>query len=70
MNCINILTARLCALREIIAAGRDSVTVKECATITGLDPATVRSYVGAGRLPKIRDGRRVFIPLSAIEKLI
>jgi len=46
------------------------VTVAEAAELLCVDPKTVRNRIGSGDLEAYRHGRRVVIPLAAIERLI
>ena len=46
------------------------LTTTEAARIFGVSPRTLRKYVDRGLLPGIRLGRRVFIPVEALRRLL
>jgi excisionase family DNA binding protein len=47
-----------------------AVDVRTAATMTGLSQHTIRQYIRRGLLGVTRCGRRVLIPVGALEKLI
>ncbi len=52
----NLLTTRL------------SLSVAEAAVVLGISPNTVTAEIRKGRLPSIRHGRRVLIPVAALRR--
>ena len=54
----------------MIEPKRQVLTVSEAARVFGVSPRTLRRYVDRGHLPGIRLGRRVFIPVEALRRLL
>lgn len=48
---------------------RYALSVIEVARALGVSPNTIRMLINAGKLPHIRAGRRVLVPVSALEHL-
>jgi excisionase family DNA binding protein len=46
------------------------LTVKQVAARLGLQEGTIRTWLARGRLPKVRCGRAVRVPASAIKDFI
>jgi excisionase family DNA binding protein len=49
---------------------RRVVSVPEAALLLGLRPSTIRAWIGRRRIPFVRLGRRVVIPMEAIDDLL
>ena len=49
---------------------RKTVTVKEAATLLGIGRDTAYAAVRDGTLPSIRLGKRLVIPIAALNKLL
>lgn len=47
---------------------RLSLSVSEAAGVLGICPNTVTAEIRRGRLPSIRHGRRILIPVAALRK--
>ena len=47
-----------------------TVTVPECAKALGISRGTAYSLVAAGRLPALRLGKRLVVPVKALERLL
>jgi excisionase family DNA binding protein len=46
------------------------VSVEEAARSLGLKPATIRAWIGARKIASVHLGRRVMIPMEAIDDLL
>lgn len=46
-----------------------AVDVREAARLLSVSPYTLRRYIRCGRVPSIRLGRRVLIPVAALQAL-
>lgn len=49
---------------------RRTFTVKEAAHLLGVSVSTCREAIRAGQIPAIRCGRRVLVPVQALERLL
>jgi excisionase family DNA binding protein len=47
-----------------------ALTIKEAAEATSLSPHTIRKYIRNGSIAAYRVGRRILVPVSAIEELL
>lgn len=47
-----------------------AVSVSRAATLVGVSRATIRVYAKTGRLRVARLGRRVIVPINALEQLV
>jgi excisionase family DNA binding protein len=47
-----------------------SVSIARAASLVGLSKWTIRDYCRSGRIPVARFGKRVLIPMSALEKFV
>jgi len=47
-----------------------SVSVVEAGRLLSISPRTVRRYILRRRLPAIRIGRRLLVPLDSLRKLV
>jgi excisionase family DNA binding protein len=47
----------------------EMVDVREAAVIAGRDPETIRRWIRAGRLTAQRQGNRLIVPRSQVERL-
>jgi len=57
--------------QEMIRADRPiAVSVGRAATLVGVSRSTIRSFAKTGRLRVARLGRRVIVPLNALEQLV
>ena len=45
----------------------NGLSVIEVAEVLGLHPHTIRRHVWSGRIPAVKHGRRVVIPLDSVE---
>lgn len=55
---------------RILKAEPRVVNINEAARLLGIRPSTVRAYVSRRKISSVRIGRRVLIPLDAINELI
>ncbi|NKE71259.1 helix-turn-helix domain-containing protein [Candidatus Manganitrophus noduliformans] len=55
---------------ENVNLARRYLRVPEASHYTGLSEATIRKWIFIKRLPSVRLGRAVLIPLEALEKMI
>jgi excisionase family DNA binding protein len=46
------------------------VSVEEAARTIGLKPSTIRAWIGAKKIASVHPGRRVIIPIEAIDDLL
>ena len=46
------------------------VNINEAAHLLGIKPSTIRAYVSTRRIASVRIGRRVLIPMEAINEMI
>ena len=54
----------------MVTLERKTVTVKEAATLLGIGRDTAYAAVRDGTLPSIRLGKRLVIPIAALNKLL
>lgn len=47
-----------------------AVSVSRAAALVGVSRATIRTYAKSGRLRVARFGRRVIVPINALEQLV
>jgi excisionase family DNA binding protein len=51
-------------------AERLTISVEEAAAMLGVSRTSAYEYVRTGQLPAIRMGRRILVPVAAIERLL
>lgn len=61
------MAQRALAAKSPPDGNRMSLSVSETAVRLGLSDSTVYRRISAGRLPHVRDGRRILIPIAALE---
>ena len=49
---------------------RLTITVAEAASLLGISRSAAYDYIRAGELPAIRMGRRLLVPLKALESMV
>jgi excisionase family DNA binding protein len=49
---------------------RLTISVEEAAVMLGISRTSAYEYVRIGQLPAIRMGRRILVPVAAIERLL
>lgn len=57
-------------LKEVIASGRAVLTVEEVAAILGTKRTATYDAVRRGQIPSLRLGRRLFVPVPALLRLL
>ena len=57
-------------MREPTTIERVTVSVDEAAAMLGISRTSAYEYIRTGHLPAIRMGRRLLIPLRALEDLV
>ena len=57
-------------MRELNTIERVTVSVDEAAGMLGISRTSAYEYIRTGHLPAIRMGRRLLVPLKAIDDLI
>ena len=57
-------------MRELTTIERVTISVDEAAAMLGISRTSAYEYVRTGQLPAIRMGRRLLVPLKAINNLL
>lgn len=70
MELITIFQTRINVLQYVLSQGRDFLTFKEAAKVTGLGEASLRVYAGSGKLSVLKHGRRAYLRLEEVTKLV
>ena len=53
-----------------LAATRRTVTVEQAATILGISRTSAFEAVHRGQIPSLRIGRRIVVPVAALERML
>lgn len=56
--------------RDVMEPEKQFLTVAEAARVFGVSPRTLRRYVKRKLLPGVQLGRRIFIPVEALRRLL
>ena len=70
MEVLQLIQNRAQVLESILAKGRKIATFKEVAAITGLKETTLRVYAAQRKINVERHGRRAYITLYDLARLI
>lgn len=57
-------------MRELTTIERVTISVDEAAAMLGISRTSAYEYVRTGQLPAIRMGRRLLVPVKAINNLL